>query len=255
MAATTSGTTKKFTTRAAASNRPARSERTSSAAGTCRNVTYSKVAGTGLIAYSSTGPSPGGDRRPPPLQWISVLYGRSAEIGALDEVIAQARHGCSGAVVLRGEAGTGKTALLDAATARGEAMRVLRTGGVESESDLAFAALHQLLWPPADRLPDPAASAPWRPARGGPAPTASPPAPAPPAPPRRPARRSRLPDASPPPSPGPRPASARYATAPAPRPADQAVPAADRPAWPATQGRRVRPACDTTARARSGAPR
>ncbi|WP_234351940.1 ATP-binding protein [Streptomyces sp. NRRL S-4] len=50
--------------------------------------------------------------RPPPLQWVSVLYGRYAEISALDEVIAQAHHGCGGAVVLRGEAGAGKTALL-----------------------------------------------------------------------------------------------------------------------------------------------
>lgn len=61
-------------------------------------------------------------------------------------------------MVLRGEAGAGKTALLDAAAARGGAMRVLRTGGVESESDLAFAALHQLLWPVAgllDALPGP----------------------------------------------------------------------------------------------------
>ncbi|MFC9943853.1 AAA family ATPase [Streptomyces pratensis] len=94
----------------------------------------------------------------PPLEWASVLYGRSVEISALDEVIARARHGCGGAVVLRGEAGAGKTALLDAVAARGEAMRVLRTGGVESESDLAFAALHQLLWPVTgllDALPGP----------------------------------------------------------------------------------------------------
>ncbi|MBE1533115.1 AAA family ATPase [Actinomadura algeriensis] len=76
-----------------------------------------------------------------------MLYGRSAEVGALDEVIARARDGSGGAVVLRGEAGAGKTALLDAAAARGGAMRVLRTTGVEPESDLAFAALHQVLWP------------------------------------------------------------------------------------------------------------
>ncbi|MFE2017435.1 AAA family ATPase [Streptomyces sp. NPDC059499] len=81
-----------------------------------------------------------------------MLYGRSAEVSALDEVIARARHGCGGAVVLRGEAGVGKTALLDGVAARGEAMRVLRTGGVESESDLAFAALHQLLRPVAGLL-------------------------------------------------------------------------------------------------------
>ncbi|NUS83551.1 MAG: ATP-binding protein, partial [Streptomyces sp.] len=87
-----------------------------------------------------------------------MLYGRSAEIGALDEVIARARDGSGGAVVLRGEAGAGKTALLDAATARGGSMRVLRTTGVEPESDLAFAALHQVLRPVTgslDALPEP----------------------------------------------------------------------------------------------------
>ncbi|WP_043487132.1 MULTISPECIES: AAA family ATPase [Streptomyces] len=87
-----------------------------------------------------------------------MLYGRSAEIGTLDEVIARARDGSGGAVVLRGEAGAGKTALLDAATARGGSMRVLRTTGVEPESDLAFAALHQVLWPVTgslDALPEP----------------------------------------------------------------------------------------------------
>ncbi|TDE47518.1 LuxR family transcriptional regulator [Nonomuraea mesophila] len=87
-----------------------------------------------------------------------MLYGRSAEVSALDEVIARARDGFGNAVVLRGKAGAGKTALLDAAAARGGAMRVLRTTGVESESDLAFAALHQALWPVTgslDALPEP----------------------------------------------------------------------------------------------------
>ncbi|GGS90694.1 hypothetical protein GCM10010176_038080 [Nonomuraea spiralis] len=62
-------------------------------------------------------------------------------------MIARAREGSGGAAVLRGEAGAGKTALLDAACERAGGMRVLRTTGVESESDLAFAALHQVLWP------------------------------------------------------------------------------------------------------------
>ncbi|MFI7148470.1 LuxR C-terminal-related transcriptional regulator [Nonomuraea sp. NPDC050022] len=87
-----------------------------------------------------------------------MLYGRSVEISALDEVITRARDGLGSAVVLRGKAGTGKTALLDAAAARGGGMRVLRTTGVESESDLAFAALHQVLWPVTgslDALPEP----------------------------------------------------------------------------------------------------
>ncbi|MEV5707934.1 AAA family ATPase [Actinoallomurus sp. NPDC052274] len=87
-----------------------------------------------------------------------MLYGRSAEINALDEVIARARDGSGGAVALRGEAGEGKTALLDTAAARGGGMRVLRATGVEPESDLAFAALHQVLWPVTgslDALPEP----------------------------------------------------------------------------------------------------
>ncbi|MBG0563963.1 LuxR C-terminal-related transcriptional regulator [Actinoplanes aureus] len=87
-----------------------------------------------------------------------MLYGRSAEVSALDEVIARARDGFGGAVVLRGEAGEGKTALLEAAAGRAGGMRVLRTTGVEAESDLAFATLHQVLWPVAgslDALPEP----------------------------------------------------------------------------------------------------
>ncbi|WP_346113698.1 AAA family ATPase, partial [Nonomuraea maheshkhaliensis] len=91
-----------------------------------------------------------------------MLFGRSAEIAAIDDVIARARGGAGGALVLRGEAGVGKTALLDLAASRCGAMRVLRATGVEPESDLAFATLHQLLRPatlPAgglmDALPEP----------------------------------------------------------------------------------------------------
>lgn len=60
--------------------------------------------------------------------------------------------------MLRGEAGVGKSALLDLAESRGGAMRVLRATGAEPESDLAFAALHQLLQPVVgllDALPEP----------------------------------------------------------------------------------------------------
>ncbi|MER6007904.1 AAA family ATPase [Nonomuraea angiospora] len=87
-----------------------------------------------------------------------MLFGRSAEIAAIDDVISRAREGAGDALVLRGEAGVGKTALLDLAASRGGSMRVLRTTGVEPESDLAFAALHQLLRPIAgllDTLPEP----------------------------------------------------------------------------------------------------
>ncbi|WP_143737521.1 helix-turn-helix transcriptional regulator [Microbispora sp. GKU 823] len=91
-----------------------------------------------------------------------MLYGRSAEMAAIDDLIDRAGKGSGGALVLRGEAGAGKTALLDLAASRGGPMRVLRTTGVEAEADLAFAALHQLLLPVTgllDALPEPQAEA------------------------------------------------------------------------------------------------
>ncbi|CAD5975045.1 protein of unknown function [Streptomyces sp. KY70] len=93
-----------------------------------------------------------------------MLYGRSAEQERLARLLAEARAGRSGALLLRGEAGIGKTALLDwlagraAAQAHGDArsdgreVRVLRVTGVEPEADLAFGGLVQLLWPVQDRL-------------------------------------------------------------------------------------------------------
>ncbi|MGP3959896.1 LuxR C-terminal-related transcriptional regulator [Nonomuraea sp. 3N208] len=96
-----------------------------------------------------------------------MLYGRVAEIAAIETLLASARAGEGRALALRGEAGVGKSALLDlaaslAAHQHGQAdarpMRVLRVSGIESESDLAFAALHQLLHPVTgllDELPGP----------------------------------------------------------------------------------------------------
>ncbi|MEV8593830.1 AAA family ATPase [Streptomyces sp. NPDC052012] len=93
-----------------------------------------------------------------------MLYGRSTELAALEDLIATARGGRSGALVLRGEAGIGKTALLDRAaeSASASGMRVLRVTGIEPEADLAFGGLVQLLWPVQDRLdalPEPQAEA------------------------------------------------------------------------------------------------
>ncbi|NRQ36588.1 AAA family ATPase [Nonomuraea sp. NN258] len=93
-----------------------------------------------------------------------MLYGRDAEQTALTGLITGARDGRSGALVVRGEAGIGKTALLDwaAGTAGGHGLRVLRVTGIEPEADLAFGALTQLLWPLQDRLdelPEPQAEA------------------------------------------------------------------------------------------------
>ena len=69
-----------------------------------------------------------------------------------------ARAGVSRVLVLRGEAGVGKTALLDYLTERPEDCHVARAAGIESEVELAFAGLHQLCAPYLDRLerlPDP----------------------------------------------------------------------------------------------------
>jgi hypothetical protein len=80
-----------------------------------------------------------------------MLHGRSAETARIDELLAAARDGRSGALVIRGEAGVGKTALLDyAAAAAG--MRVLRGTGIESETELPFAALQLVLRPALGRL-------------------------------------------------------------------------------------------------------
>ncbi|WP_344544412.1 helix-turn-helix transcriptional regulator [Actinomadura fulvescens] len=87
-----------------------------------------------------------------------MLRGRGTERAALEGLVGAARAGSSRVLVLRGEAGVGKSALLEHAVASGGEMRILRAGGVEPEAGLAFAALHQLLWPVTgllDALPEP----------------------------------------------------------------------------------------------------
>ena len=81
------------------------------------------------------------------------LRGREQECAALDRLLDGTRSGRSDVLVLHGEAGVGKTALLDYAIRSGSDMSVLRAAGVESEMELAFAALHQLCGPLLDRLP------------------------------------------------------------------------------------------------------
>ncbi|HTT29730.1 MAG TPA: AAA family ATPase [Solirubrobacteraceae bacterium] len=80
------------------------------------------------------------------------LLGRAAECAAIDRLLEAAARGESGSLVLRGEAGMGKTALLGYAIDRAFGMTVLRATGVEAESDLAFAGLHALLRPIGDHL-------------------------------------------------------------------------------------------------------
>ena len=89
-----------------------------------------------------------------------VLVGRPAEREVLGGLLAKAAEGYSGALVLRGEAGVGKTALLGdtLAAAAADGMQTARLTGVEAETQLGYAGLHRFLLPFADdveRLPVP----------------------------------------------------------------------------------------------------
>lgn len=75
------------------------------------------------------------------------LLGRQYETQRLHELIGAARAGRGGALVLRGEAGIGKSRLLEHAEGASSGFRVLRAGGSEFEAELPFAALHQLCLP------------------------------------------------------------------------------------------------------------
>jgi DNA-binding CsgD family transcriptional regulator len=81
-----------------------------------------------------------------------VLVGRDRECARIDELLAGALSGESGSLIVRGEPGIGKTALLEYAAEGAVGMEQLTTAGVEAESDLAFAGLHGLLRPILDRL-------------------------------------------------------------------------------------------------------
>ena len=86
------------------------------------------------------------------------LRGRQSECEALDRVIAGARAGNSQILVVRGEAGVGKTALLEYLLERALDCRIARVVGDESEMELAFAGLHQFCAPMLDhlgRIPEP----------------------------------------------------------------------------------------------------
>ena len=80
------------------------------------------------------------------------LLGRRSECEALDRLIEAVRAGESRALVVRGEPGVGKTALLEYLVEQASGCRVARAAGVQSEMELAFAGLHQLLAPMLDRL-------------------------------------------------------------------------------------------------------
>jgi DNA-binding CsgD family transcriptional regulator len=85
-------------------------------------------------------------RRPP------VLLGRADERQALDRLLDDVRDHRSAVLIVRGEAGVGKTALLHYCARRASGFRIARVTGVESEMELPFAGLHQLCMPMLDRL-------------------------------------------------------------------------------------------------------
>jgi DNA-binding CsgD family transcriptional regulator len=81
-----------------------------------------------------------------------MLRGRRSESEVLTGLLDATRSGQSGALVVRGEAGVGKTALLEDAIASGSDHRVVRGIGIESEMELAYAPLHQVCAPMLDRV-------------------------------------------------------------------------------------------------------
>jgi DNA-binding CsgD family transcriptional regulator len=80
------------------------------------------------------------------------LRGRHREVTVLDDLLSKAQAGTSAVLVLRGEPGIGKTALLEYTTSRATGFRVDQICGVQSEMELPFAGLHLLFGPSLDRL-------------------------------------------------------------------------------------------------------
>lgn len=76
-----------------------------------------------------------------------MLVGRLDECRQLDEVLESVRGGVSRTLVIRGEAGIGKSALLEYLIGRAASFRVVQVAGVQAEAELAFAGLHQLCTP------------------------------------------------------------------------------------------------------------
>jgi hypothetical protein len=92
------------------------------------------------------------------------LLGRRRECDALDRLLDAVRGGEGRTLMVRGQPGVGKTALLDYLAEHASGCRVMRVAGVEAEMELAFAGLHQLCAPMLDRLqrlPAPQRAALW----------------------------------------------------------------------------------------------
>jgi DNA-binding CsgD family transcriptional regulator len=81
-----------------------------------------------------------------------VLVGRDSELERIEQILTVARRGRAAALVVAGEPGVGKTALLDVCSLSAGGFCTLRTRGVEAEVELPFSALVELLAPIADRI-------------------------------------------------------------------------------------------------------
>src|SRR5918998_2281453 len=82
-----------------------------------------------------------------------MIVSRAGELGRLDELLESLRAGAGRALVVHGDPGIGKTTILDALAERcGEDVTVLRARGIETEAELAFAALSDLLGPVIDEM-------------------------------------------------------------------------------------------------------
>ena len=133
----------------------ARPIRPSSVAGPWRHARTSRSRGR----WDAVVVSARGQRREPPMTAESRvrgpggrLRGRASECALLDDLVSAIRRGESRSLVLRGEAGIGKTALLEYLIASAPDATVVRAVGVQSDMELAFASLHQLCGPLLDRL-------------------------------------------------------------------------------------------------------
>jgi DNA-binding CsgD family transcriptional regulator len=83
---------------------------------------------------------------------VRQLLGRQRERDALDRLLEAARGGNGGVLVVRGEPGVGKSALLDYAVEAGPEFSVARAAGIEAETELPFAAVHQLCSPSLEHM-------------------------------------------------------------------------------------------------------
>src|SRR3954464_1367824 len=95
----------------------------------------------------SHGCRPGAATRSPMTAEGGRLRGRASECALLDDLVLAIRRGESRSLVLRGEAGIGKTALLEYLVASAPDATVVRAVGVQSDMELPFASLHQLCGP------------------------------------------------------------------------------------------------------------